>query len=308
MNLMANPGTNTGESPNWCELCQKRFVSIKLHMKAHTGVKPYSCQLCQKSFADNSNIKRHMRTHTGEKPHRCQLCQKAFADRSTLRKHKQGCEKAHRCQLCHKSFGNLKLHMIIHSGEYPHRCQICQKSFAQISTLQAHMRAQLCKKQANVVISRNGGETHPFNRGYSHNTPYTMSISSDQKSELDAGTQPENLEMRSEVTPDQSNQFVTFSSGYVADENIGRFSQDIYPDSGGISGLSWRRGDGECLHISKIKSLADAKVSLSKCFGCGICDELVETQKELLEHCSRHRLSQPVDLFTDKCCIMFPHD
>jgi len=82
----------------------------------------------------------------------------------------------------------------------------------------------------------------------------------------------------------------------------------MYSDSDGTASTSLKNRDGECLHISKFKCLADAKVSLSKCFGCGICDKLVEIEIEFLEHCFSHRFSQPVDLFTDQCCIMFPHD
>jgi len=70
-------------------------------------------------------------------------------------------------------------------------------------------------------------------------------------------------------------------------------------DSSGIAGHLPKIISGECLGVSKFISPVDAKVLLSKSFGCGICDELFEVKKEFLEHCSSHRLSPPDDLVWD---------
>ena len=114
--------------------------------------------------------------------------------------------------------------------------------------------------------------------------------------------------MSSEVIVNLSDHRTTFCRGDVTDKIIERFSEHIDTDSGGIAGPIRKTRYGEYLYISKLHSPVDAKVSLCKCFGCGICEELLDTEMEFLEHCSSHRFSQPDDLLTDQCCIMFPHD
>jgi hypothetical protein len=43
----------------------------------------------------------------------------------------------------------------------------------------------------------------------------------------------------------------------------------------------------------------DGKAFLSKSFGCGVCKELLETEKEFLEHCYVHRFAPPDNLVVD---------
>jgi len=45
----------------------------------------------------------------------------------------------------------------------------------------------------------------------------------------------------------------------------------------------------------------DEKPFMEKSFGCGVCDEMLEIEKEFLEHCFGHRFSPPDDLFIVLC-------
>ena len=43
----------------------------------------------------------------------------------------------------------------------------------------------------------------------------------------------------------------------------------------------------------------DAEPFLEKSFGCGLCGEMFEIEKEFVEHCSTHNCSLPNDLFIE---------
>src|SRR6218665_1619894 len=331
---MANTGTYARETQYRCQICHKfldRNRDLKIHIRIHTGKKQYKCQVCQKAFAQSVYLKRHMITHTSEKPYHCQLCQKSFTQCSTLKRHMitHTSEKPYRCQICHKSFAemsNLKRHMRTHTHEKPHRCLLCQKSFMQMNTLKRHMRihmrerpqmSQLCQKRVTLTTTcesqgtshdgRKTGSWDVFNKGYSYNMPYAMTSSSVNEFEIYAGTQPKSFEIGGEVTFNLSDHLNRVSNTDAIEKPDERFSRNTCPD-GGISGLPQKSTDGECLNISELKSHVDGKFSLSKSFGCGICDKLLEIEKEFFEHCSGHGVTLPDDLFADQCCIMFPHN
>lgn len=55
------------------------------------------------------------------------------------------------------------------------------------------------------------------------------------------------------------------------------------------------------LRVSVLKSLEDAKPFLEKPFGCGLCGDMLEIQKEFQDHCFSHRFSLPDDLCIGIC-------
>ncbi|OQR77851.1 zinc finger protein-like, partial [Tropilaelaps mercedesae] len=60
-----------------------------------------------------------------------------------------GPQKQFLCPMCNKYFtqkGNLKTHMMIHTGEKPYSCQICGRSFTQKGNVDTHMKIHTGEK------------------------------------------------------------------------------------------------------------------------------------------------------------------
>ncbi|XP_015911349.1 zinc finger protein 596 isoform X1 [Parasteatoda tepidariorum] len=107
----------------------------------------YQCSMCSYSCHGRTDMKKHILTHTGERPHICHICGKGFVQKSVLYNDQAlfypmkstYCNKvcnSYKCVLCSYTcvnIGNMKRHVIVHTGERPYICNLCNKTFNQNS-------------------------------------------------------------------------------------------------------------------------------------------------------------------------------
>ena len=97
----------------------------------------------------------------------------------------------------------------------------------------------------------------------------------------------------------RSDHLSTFSDTDAFEKPSEQLSHNVFPDSSGIANHLPENEDGECMHIKKLKYSVEETASLSKSFGCGICDELLATDKEFVEHSVSHQFSPPNDILSE---------
>ncbi|KAM4651650.1 zinc finger and BTB domain-containing protein 48 isoform 1-T2 [Discoglossus pictus] len=105
------------------------------------------CPTCHKKFLSKYYLKVHNRKHTGEKPFECSKCGKRYFRKENLLEHEaRNCmsknEQVFTCTLCSEVFkrrGELRIHMVSHTGDMPYKCSSCTQQFMQKKHLQSHM-------------------------------------------------------------------------------------------------------------------------------------------------------------------------
>ena len=189
--------THHGIKPT-CSVCRKSFTRMsslrrhemkQSHQRTCTAPpeRPHTCSVCMKSFSAISNLKHHEELHiledqpcerahsaSSKDPHTCSICKKVLTGISNLKRHekihkrtvcwctgqipKDGmlthtstCENLPTCTLCGKKFRSehlLQKHIKNHENqsEDPSRltCAFCSKTFTKVANTNRHQ--PLCKQ------------------------------------------------------------------------------------------------------------------------------------------------------------------
>ena len=172
--------------------------------------------------------------------------------------------------------------MLAHTGERLYVREVCNEKCTGISLLQRHRR----------TLSTD--VTHTL---YESNSSYSAN-----KFELCTGTKTQCLDTQKQSIAKLhvSVRIAAFSGTVgVIDEAKECLSRNMHPDSSGKLSSFVKVCHEECLSMSITKSRKGTKSCLEKLFGCGICGEMLDIEKEFQDHCHIHRFSPPDDLVLD---------
>ncbi|XP_055306878.1 zinc finger protein 814-like, partial [Sitodiplosis mosellana] len=91
---------------------------LNRHLLKHTGEKPNGCTFCSKRFTTKQNLRSHMKAHVEEFLFNCPGCLQGFDGRKDKTEHETNCKiRRYECHLCKESIGSLKANMVNHMRE-----------------------------------------------------------------------------------------------------------------------------------------------------------------------------------------------
>lgn len=299
---------------NFCDRVFRRKYDFKNHERTHTGEKPYICLFCRKMFAHSSYMAVHSRIHRGERPYKCNLCNKTFAYKQYMNQHTRSHSgvKPYKCSMCGKAFTDrqhLKRHTRTHSREEPFRCHSCGKAFARKCDVEAHGKSLkhtgkslncvlFCKKllsQASDGSLR--ARTPTGEEPYSTDREKHMRCHTVEdlcKCDLCRTACARNGDAISH-TEDISNRLP--SRKYKHDGCSSRQRSSISSEDN-------RTVDENTLPLldHHLTVYPNANQFFLRAYGCGLCDETFDIEKEFADHCHNHFCYDPqketfLDLF-----------
>ena len=167
--LKSHQRTHSQDRPYACQECKKKFAhatSLRHHVAVmHTDTESheqFSCHQCGRSFPTLAQVRVHVRSHVKEDAADswdCRKCGEACDSADAFIQHVSTMHESgfladgssivadttrqHACDVCSRVFsqpGNLRRHVLTHTGQRPWECSVCGKRFSQPGNLKAHMR------------------------------------------------------------------------------------------------------------------------------------------------------------------------
>jgi len=160
--LKSHQRTHSRDRPYACQDCEKKFAyatSLRHHMAVthadDTGShEQFSCHQCGLSFPTMSQVRVHVRSHVKDGGVQCAECGETCESTTALSEHINTVHRGsltsvdvvssqYSCAVSSQVFtqvGNLRRHMMTHSGQRAYQCMVCGKQFSQLNNLRAHER------------------------------------------------------------------------------------------------------------------------------------------------------------------------
>ena len=176
--------------------------------------------------------------------------------------------------------------MRTHTGEKPYKCKLCQKLFAEGCKLKIHMRThtgekpykcQLCAKSfAEGGTLKRHMSTHPGEK------PYIGVVCNRRFTKIGNVMTYRKINATDKQNTCNESCAQSSSSAEHFQLQIVIQLQDVKMENESVTDIS-----------------EDVKPFLAKSFGCGVCGEMLEIEKEFTDHCFGHRFYQPNDLLNN---------
>ncbi|CAG7732159.1 unnamed protein product [Allacma fusca] len=142
-----------------CSACHKKIRNSKKQQQA-AARNPNYCPICDKCSRSHKDLYNHNNMHGSNSSHAHNNAQNqnssvySHNSHNSMNHHSDyndrhskasrgECGKQFKCSKCDKYFsngGNLKRHLMIHTGEKPYTCHVCNKPFRTKTLLSNHIR------------------------------------------------------------------------------------------------------------------------------------------------------------------------